>query len=118
MQLQDLINSIPVLQEVMSNDSVPFGAGYELQKVTNEIDIVTKKYDEARNELLEEYGTLTTDGTAYEFEDDARKAYNDKMDAILSEEISLDFKKVSAASLENVTIEPGKVKMIAWMLKD
>jgi len=118
MQLQELINSIPVIQEIMGDKSINFSAGYKLQKITNEIDIVTKAYDESRTELLDQHGTLTEDGKAYEFEDGAREIYNAAMELILTEEIKLDFKKVSADSLKNVTIEPGKVKMIAWMLKD
>ncbi len=118
MQIRQITESIPVLQELMSMKNISFNAGFKLQKITNEIDIVAERYGKARQELLDKYGVVSEDKTQYTFEDDKREKYDVKIKAILDEEIEISFKKLPIDLFKNIEIEPGKVRVIAWLFKD
>ena len=94
LQVKDLLDGIPVIQELVGN-KISFNIGYKIQKITSEIDVVTGEFDKARTTLLEKYGTLSEDQTAYSFEDGNRELYDAAMDILVNEEIDIKFKKIS-----------------------
>lgn len=117
MNIRTLLHSIPVFQELMGM-KIDFDLGYKIQKITQEIDLITGSYDKARGEKLEEFGILSEDGKQYTFEDDTRAAYDAAMEEIETQEIGLKFDPISATLFSGIDIEPGKIKLINWMLID
>ncbi len=95
MQVQTILQSIPVLQEIMGM-KLPFALGYELQKKTDELDVVTRTYDTARTKLLTKYGSLSEDGQTYSFKDEDRIKYDTKHEALVTEEVKLKLTCISA----------------------
>jgi len=117
MQLKDILQAIPVLQEIMGM-TVSFNVGFKLQKITNEIDIVTAQYDKARQELLTKYGTLSEDGKEYSFEGESGAEYDKGIEKLMEEKVEISSKKISVDTFKNVELEAGKIRLIAWLLKD
>lgn len=118
MNIIKIINSVPVIEELMSQ-KLKFATSFKLKKIAEEVNIVAKQFEEKRKELLDEFATLNDEGTEYSFKEgsDNIDKFNAAMSVYVDDgEIDLDFKPITLSELENVEIEAAKLNYIDWFI--
>ena len=98
--INKILFASPVIDKVLSADlSIPLAV--KLSKVQKEITAVMDAYDKKRIALLEKYGTLSENGTEYEFEDNKKQEFTDALVAELDKEVETSFSLLKVSELTN-----------------
>ena len=116
MQVYQIINSVGVLNEIMAN-KLPIAVSYKLKKVADEANIILEQFNEKRTSLLEELGTMNDAGTGFQFSDENRDKFNEKLTIFGEEEVDVVMKKLTIDELGSVEIEPNKLTLIEWFIE-
>ena len=115
MKVVDIVNSVPVINELMTL-KMKISVSYKLKKIADEASIVLDQFNEARTELLTEFGTLDEAGTKYNFADGNEVKFTEALNKYVDDDVKLTTPTISLAELDGVEIEPNKIGMIMWFL--
>lgn len=123
MKLKTLVDSIESLN-VLTNTKIPATVSYKIslfiKKSQDELDL----YNSKRKELLEEYGTevLSEDGKKtgnYKFEtEDSAKNFNEEINKLLDQDITIESPEVKISELSKIDIEPKYLLALDWLIKE
>lgn len=118
MKILQIINSIPTIQELM-NQKMKISTSYKLKKIIDEVNEISKSFDDSRKELLANYAELSQDGEQYTFrDDDAKLAYQNELQVILSDTIVFDFKSISVDEMANIELDMSGYESIEWFMTE
>jgi hypothetical protein len=106
MNVQDLHNIFGPLQQ-LGNIKLPATASYRVGKGFKKLQSVLNEFEKKRMALAAELGTISKDGSKFEFTPENDVIFKDKMNIALAVEVNIDLPKLAIADLANVNIEPS-----------
>jgi len=122
MKLRDIVNSIESLKNLTSL-KLPVVTSYKLSLFLNKLQPELTTWDTKKNELIKEYGTpkLDKDGKEtdqFEFKGNKLKEFNEKIEEIVEQDISLEVPEIKISDLGNIEIETNKLAPLCWLIKE
>ena len=118
MKILQIINSIPAMQELMSQ-KMKISTSYKLKKIIDEVNEISKSFEDSRKEILEKHATLSEDETQYTFAgDDSRVTYEKELSVLLDDEIVFDFKTISVDEMADMEITMSGYETIEWFITE
>lgn len=106
MKLLKLVSAVPSIQ-ALANTKLPVKTSYRVGKIINALQPELEDYEKQRQKLIQQYGKLSEDGTQYLFEGENAVKFQEKINEILDEDLTLIFPKLSLEDLGNIEIEPA-----------
>jgi hypothetical protein len=108
-KVSDVTNAVSALNE-LNNEKLPFKLSLKVARIISELDVVLKTFQDNRNKLIKE---LSTDGQ--KVDEDKVEVFTESMQAILSEDVELNFNPVLYSELEAIdglTITPANLSVL------
>lgn len=116
-KLTDLLGSRPILQDI-NNSRMNISVAYKIDKLVDECNTVFTIFEKERIALLEEYAKKDEKANTYTFKSKKKKEeFSKKIVTIVEAEIELDDASFALEDFGEFTIEPGNIKLIAWLIK-
>lgn len=103
--LSEVVNSVDGLKALLEC-KLPVKVAYRISKlINNQIERELKNFNEARNKLIEEFGSENEDKTI-SVKPEKMSDYIAKLNDLLSEQVTLDWEPLDVESLGDAQIEP------------
>lgn len=103
--LSEVVNSVDGLKALL-DCKLPIKVSYRISKLVNhQIERELKNFNEARNKLIQEFGTENEDQTV-SVKPEKMADYIAKLNELLSEQIELDWEPIAIDSFGDAQIEP------------
>ena len=115
LKLEKIVNATQPLSRLMVQP-MKIAQSWSLSKLSKLIDVELKSFDEARNKLLAEYGTLTEDGTQYIFATDKAMPFSEEIKSLLDQEIDIEIVPISLSKLDRIDISASDLLMLDWLI--
>ena len=106
MKLKQLIEIYPALL-ALGNTKLPARVGFRVAKAINIVKPEIAAYEDQRSKLMQEHGTLSEDGSQYNFVGAAMGAFAGDINALVDEECDVALPAITEAELADVNIEPA-----------
>ena len=122
MKLKELVEGSESLG-VLMQEKLPIVLGYKLAVFIKKASPEIEEYNKKRNELLAEYADVVLDKdkkptSQMKFKDEkAVKAFNEKINALLDQEIKIDIPKIKIDELAGMVVEPKVLIPLDWLIK-
>jgi hypothetical protein len=122
MKLKDIVNSIEAINALMAL-KLPVVSSYKLSVFVSKIQPELTAFNEKRSELVKEFGAPKLDDAGKEtdqftFTTEKGKEFNDKQNELLEQDVNVEIPEIKIADLGNVEIEPNKLIVLAWLIKE
>lgn len=89
---------------------------FKLIKVVQKFNEELKQLDEQRVKLIRKYGTETAEGISVS--DENKQSFIAEFNDLLAVEIDIDWDKISADALENITFSTADIMKIQYLFKE
>lgn len=90
-----LVNTTDAIKNVLGA-KLPVKTAYQLAKIGKAIFKELEIYEEQRQKLCAEFGTLSKDGTKYEFNGEAAKEFQKQYQELLNLEVKIDLTPIKS----------------------
>lgn len=120
LQTKDLVNSANALGE-LSNLDLKMKLSFRVAKVIKEVDGVIEVFNEKRDVIVKEVEALKEErGLSKEdrLPEEDEKPFNDRVIALLDEEIEVEIEKLSISDLEAYSFPAKHLINLDWLLVD
>ena len=121
LKLQEMVNSVALINNLM-NQSLKAKTAYKIARIAREIEKEYKLFDEARMNLVNEYGKredgqlIEQDGN-YLIDQDKIEGYNHAAEELLNTIIELNLEKLDINELDNVELTPQQMILLEPFIK-
>jgi hypothetical protein len=112
-KLRDLFNAKEAFARLIE-EPLQIGTAQILRAFTQDLNVHFGQLEEGRNKLINDIGTEKDDGQ-YEFSKENQEEFMTKFDALLDEEIDLDWAKISINELENSLISVKDLNTLSFL---
>ena len=118
--VKDVINSIPILKQLMAT-KLPFALSYKVKKIVDQCNYVGTEFDKGRVELLQQFATLDKEKNEYRFDPEKPenlKKFNERINEIFNSEVDVEINPLTIVELDipGLVIEPSAIELIEWMI--
>lgn len=122
MKLKDLINGLEALNN-LAEQKLPILVSFNIGLFIKNIADTVKTYEEKRNELIKELGTVNKDAEGketgkFDFTKENAVIFNEKINVILDAEIDVKVPEIKLSDLSDLKIEPKNLIQLSWLLKE
>ena len=114
-KMETIINSIPSLQK-MINKEMKTKVAFQIARLSREIERESNLFQEYKKQLIEKYGLrdennklITDEKGNYNIEQKNIEAFNNEMQEILNETVTLNANKIALSDLENEKFTPAEI---------
>ena len=112
--LNDIVTSTESLRKLTTLD-LPIKISFRLLELTKQLEVRLTSFEETRLTLLKKYGTQT-DATNFKIEDVNVEPFSKEMEELLSEELDVNFVKISVDSLpDSISISAADLRLLSWL---
>lgn len=114
--INQLLNSIPAL-DVLFQQPVRAQTAFRLKMLTKEVNGLLETFNQTRLALCSKYGTLTEDGTEFDFENaDNKRKFEEEYQELLNADVELQFEPMSVSSLGDALLSPIHLESLEWLI--
>jgi len=122
MKLKDLVIGDQSIAN-LSAQKLPVAVSYKISVFIKKMQPELTSFNEKKNELVKEYGTvkLNEEGKEtenYEFKGENIAKFNEKIEELLDQDVAIEVPDIKLADLGDITIEPRNLINIAWLIKE
>ena len=100
------------------NLSLPVKVNFYLQKNINALMAMATELEQARNGILERYGTLNPETNQYDFEDDKLVQANQELMDLFELEQEVPIYEISLEAFGDAELSSKQVNAISYMIKE
>lgn len=122
MKLKKLISGVDSLGVLMGM-KLPIVLSYKLSLFVKKINPEVEEYGKKRDELLREYADPIKDEKGEKTNqmkfkgDKALKAFNEKVEALLDQDVKVDVPEIKIEEFQGLEIEPKYLTNLDWLIK-
>lgn len=119
LKLNQVIGSQGALGALLGQP-LPARQAFEIGKMVRAINGELEAYETARKALCERFsdGKMKNDGKEYDIPDETLPAFQKEMSDLLDAEVHLSIKPLNLDSLNGITISPGHMMQLDWLILD
>ena len=117
MKLSEIINSTDALGRLMTQP-MKAKASFRLAKAIKQVQPHIEAFDETRSKLVEQHGKKNGEGFTINPESKEWKKYIDELSGVLKEDIELQVKKVTLASISQAEMTAADALVLGWLVDE
>jgi len=117
MILSELINSTEALSRLMQQP-MKAKASFRLAKTVKQVQPHIEAFEETRTKIVEQYGKKNGEGFVIDPESKGWKKYVNELEDVLKEEIKLNVKKITLASIAQAEITAADAIILEWLVDE
>lgn len=97
---------------------IPVKVGFCIKRNSEKLRQLSEEIEEHRLEICDRYGTLSEDGSQYEFTDDKKEEAEAELLALYNLTQEIDLYQVSLEDIEDVKLTMEQIDFMSIMIKD
>ena len=122
MKLREIVNGLEALNN-LAEQKLPILVSFNIGLFIKNISDTIKTYEEKRNELIKELGTVNKDAEGketgkFDFTKENAVVFNEKINAVLDAEVDVKVPEIKLSDLSDLKIEPKNLIQLGFILKE
>jgi hypothetical protein len=122
MKLKEIVNGLEALNN-LAEQKLPILVSFNIGLFIKNISDTIKTYEEKRNELIKELGTINKDAEGketgkFDFTKENAVTFNEKINVVLDADVDVKVPEIKLSDLSDLKIEPKNLIQLSWLLRE
>ena len=113
-----ILNAVSILK-TLDTTAMKLSTSYKVKTILNACQFGIEDFEAKRIKMAETHGTLSEDGSHYEFtKKGSQEAFQKDLNEMLDDDIDISFQKIPLALIDDyLVIAPANIKFVEWFIE-